>query len=64
MSDPNRLTRLIEAETAKMSDRDRALVCMGSELTLRVMKEEWKELFSWLQNSQPDPIACSPTVRR
>lgn len=64
MSDPNKLTRIIDAATATMSDKDRALVCTGAELALGVMKEEWKDLYSWLDNSRPDPIAVTPTVRR
>lgn len=64
MSDPNKLTRLIDTETATMSDRDRALVCKGADLTLMIIREQHKEFFAWLQNARPDPIACSPTVRR
>lgn len=63
MSDPMKLTKLIEVETATMNDRDRALVCKGAALALAVVKEEWKGLYSWLDNSRPDLIACSRTVR-
>lgn len=64
MNNPNALTRLIEKETATMSDRDRALVCKGAALALLVVVDEWKDFYSWLDNSRPDPIVCERTVRR
>lgn len=64
ISDPMTLTKLINTETAAMSDRDRALVCKGAALALLVVLDEWKDMYSWIKNSDPDPIACSPTVRR
>lgn len=64
MSDPTKLTKLIEAETATMSDHDRALVCKGAALALLVVVDEWKDMYSWLDNSRPDPIACSQRVWR
>lgn len=64
MRDPNALTKLIDTETVTMSDRDRALVCKGAALALLVVMEQWKDVYSWLDNSRPDPIAVTPTVRR
>lgn len=63
ITDPTKLTKLIEVETAAMSDRDRALVCKGAALALLVVMEEWKEVYAWLDNSKPDPIARRSTVR-
>lgn len=64
MRDPQALAKLIETETAAMSDRDRVLVCKGAALALMVVLEEWRDVYSWLDNSRPDPIAVPPTVRR
>lgn len=64
MRDPNKLTRIIDQETQSMSDRDRTLVRKGAAITLLVVKEEWRNVYGWLDNSEPDLIASTPTVRK
>lgn len=64
MIDPNKLTRRLGVETADMSDRDAMLVRKGAGIALVVVMGEWKAFYSFLDNSRPDLIATTPTVRR
>lgn len=63
MSDSMKLTKLLDAETSMMSAHDTMLIRKGAALALMVVMDEWKDVYSWLDNSRPDLIACSRTVR-
>lgn len=64
MLDPNKLTMLLNLETATLSAHDAMLIRKGAAITLAVVMEEWKGVYSWMDNSRPDMIACQPTVRK
>lgn len=64
MLDPNNLTRLLNLETATLSARDAMLVRKGAAIALTVVMKEWKGVYNWMNNSRPDMIACTQTVRK